>query len=70
MADQLRAAEGLFLLSINDVPELREMFAWADVEGVQTTYSLAGPGGTIAAAELLIGRGVELASIASQAKLL
>lgn len=70
MADQLRAADGRFLLSINDVPELREMFAWADVEGVQTKYSLAGPGGTIAAAELLIGRGVELAPALAQASLL
>jgi DNA adenine methylase len=70
MADRLEATEGMFLLSINDRPEIREMFAWADIEGVMTTYSLAGGERSAPAAELLIGRGVELAPAAAQARLL
>lgn len=66
MADKLQAAEGNFLLSINDRPEIREIFAWADVEAVTTTYSVAGGNRASAAAELLIGKGVELAPAAEQ----
>lgn len=70
MADRLRAIEGRFLLSINDRPEIRELFAWADMEAVKTTYSIAG-GEYVdtKAAELLIGKGVELAPAAAQASL-
>ncbi len=71
MADRLRAGTGKFLLSINDRPEVREMFAWADFEAVTTTYSIAGGAhADTGAAELLIGRGVELAPAAAQARLL
>jgi len=69
MADKLRAIEGRFLLSINDRPEIRELFAWADMEAVQTTYSIAGGDKASTAAELLIGKGVELAPAAAQASL-
>lgn len=68
LADKLKAIEGKFLLSINDRPEIREMFAWADMEAVKTTYSIAG-GAKVeagAAAELLIGKGVDLAPAAAQ----
>jgi DNA adenine methylase len=54
LADQLRGAQGRFLLSINDVPEIREMFAWARVDAVGTTYSVAGKGRNMEARELLI----------------
>jgi DNA adenine methylase len=70
MADRLQAAEGKFLLSINDRPEIREMFAWADMEAVKTTYSLAGGAHVDTdVGELLIGRGVELAPAAAQRRL-
>ncbi|MNT46208.1 hypothetical protein D3C72_1828370 [compost metagenome] len=69
MADKLRAIEGRFMLSINDRPEIREMFAWADIEPVQTVYSVAGGEHSAPAAELLIGKGVELAPAAAQASL-
>ncbi|WP_312066102.1 DNA adenine methylase [Brevundimonas sp.] len=69
MADKLRAIEGRFLLSINDRPEIREMFAWADIEAVQTVYSVAGGDHAAPAAELLIGKGVELAPAVAQASL-
>lgn len=69
LADQLRAIQGRFLLSINDVREIRDMFSWADMEAVTTTYSLAGGQHVAPAAELLIGRGVNLAPGAAQAAL-
>lgn len=69
MADKLRAIEGKFLLSINDRPEIRDLFAWADIEAVQTTYTIAGGDKASAAAELLIGKGVKLAPAAAQARL-
>ncbi|MBR0653309.1 DNA adenine methylase [Roseomonas terrae] len=56
LAEQLRGLQGRFLLSINDHPEIRRLFAWASIETVETTYSIAGGmranGGK--AAELLI----------------
>lgn len=71
MADRLREAKGKFLLSINDRPELREIFAWADIEAVKTTYSIAGGANVDKnVGELMIGRGVELAPAAAQARLL
>lgn len=69
MADKLRAIEGRFLLSINDRPEVRNLFAWADIEAVQTTYTIAGGDKASTAAELLIGKGVELVPAAAQASL-
>jgi DNA adenine methylase len=69
MADKLRSIEGRFLLSINDRPEIREMFAWADIEAVKTVYSIQG-GNAPGAAELLIAKGVELAPAAPQAMLI
>lgn len=69
MADKLQGIAGQFLLSINDRPEIREMFAWAEIEAVKTTYSVAGGDKASTAAELLIGRGVELAPAAGQGRL-
>lgn len=40
LADQLRGLQGRFLMSINDVPEIRAMFAWARIEEVSTTYTV------------------------------
>ncbi|MFA7433672.1 MAG: DNA adenine methylase [Gemmobacter sp.] len=41
MAEQLAAVQGRFLMSINDVPEIRDLFAWAHIEPVRVTYSIA-----------------------------
>lgn len=55
MADQLASLQGRWLLSINDVPEIRELFAWAEIEEVSTTYTIAhSTGARGARAELLI----------------
>lgn len=53
MAGQLAGIKGRFLLSINDRPEVREIFGGFDIEAVSTTYGVSRAGQT-AAAELLI----------------
>ena len=54
MAELLATIEGRFLLSLNDRPEVREIFAGFTIEPAQTTYTLAGNGRAAPAAELLI----------------
>lgn len=41
MADQLRAIEGEFIFSINDRPEIREMFDWAIIDEVRLSYTVS-----------------------------
>ena len=40
LSDVLKGAKGSFVLSINDVPEIREVFSWARIEEVKTTYTI------------------------------
>ena len=40
LADGLKAIKGRFLLSINDTPEIREIFAGFDVEEVSLNYTM------------------------------
>lgn len=40
MAEMLRGLKGRFILSINDVPQIREMFAWASIEEVMVSYTV------------------------------
>ena len=37
----MKVAKGKALMSINDVPEIREIFAWFHMEEVQVTYTVA-----------------------------
>lgn len=53
MADQLRGIEGQFLMSINDVPEIREAFAGFPIATVELQYTV-GNGPPVAARELII----------------
>jgi DNA adenine methylase len=53
LSDALRGLKGRFILSINDVPEVREMFAWATIEAVELLYTITGGRGT-KARELII----------------
>lgn len=55
LAAALKGLEGHFILSLNDVPEVREMFAWADLQPVELTYRLSGR--ATRAAELIITGG-------------
>lgn len=56
LADRLARLEAKFILSINDVPQIRELFAAFDQEPVELDYSLAG-GKPVAARELIITGG-------------
>lgn len=40
MAKQLKAIKGKFLLSVNDAPEIRDLFSAFKIDAVETTYSL------------------------------
>ncbi|WP_219908654.1 DNA adenine methylase [Pseudogemmobacter blasticus] len=50
----LRGLKGRFILSINDVPEIRNLFGWARIEEATTTYSIGTKGGQPGRPELLI----------------
>lgn len=41
LAGQLRGLKGAFILSLNDLPEVRETFEGFPMEAVETTYSVA-----------------------------
>jgi DNA adenine methylase len=57
LARQLKGIQGRFLLSLNDRPEVRELFAGCQMEAVAVTYTVAGARGKMAAPELLIQGG-------------
>jgi len=46
LADQLRGLAGRWILSINDVPQIRALFAWATMEQVKTTYTIGNQAGS------------------------
>lgn len=54
MADLLRSIKGRFILSINDTPEIRQIFAGFEIEEVPTTYQLGGMAKVKAVTELVI----------------
>lgn len=55
LAARLAQLQGRFILSINDVPEIRALFAGFSIEAVETTYSLSGK--ALRAGELIITGG-------------
>ena len=57
LAEALKGLRGRFILSLNDVPEVRELFTWATIEEVELTYLLPGKGGQAGARELIITGG-------------
>ncbi len=54
LATILAEIRGRFVLSLNDVPEIRTLFGAFTIEAVETTYSVAKAGNGMRAAELLI----------------
>lgn len=52
LRDLLAGIEGRFIMSINDTPEIRELFARFEIEGVGVNYRLSGK--VTAARELII----------------
>lgn len=58
LAGVLRELKGRFILSINDHPAVREIFAGFDVVPVETRYSVRGRGERTVAPELIISGGL------------
>lgn len=56
LAACLRGIEGSFILTVNDVPEIRELFGWASIDTVDLTYSVGSVNGS-PARELIITKG-------------
>lgn len=54
MAEALKGIKGRFILSLNDRPEVRDIFKGFRLTAVDTTYSIAGRGNAKKAGELLI----------------
>jgi DNA adenine methylase len=54
MAEQLGALKGRFILSLNDRPEVREIFAAFAMDAVETTYTIAAGPASKKAGELII----------------
>lgn len=54
LSGALKGLRGRFVLTLNDVPEVRQLFRWAKVKAVPVTYTLQGKGGRQAAKELII----------------
>jgi len=58
LAMQLAGLKGRFLLSVNDVPDIRRMFAWATIDQVSTTYTIGNHSDRgVGRSELLISGG-------------
>ncbi len=56
MAEQLAAIKGRFILSINDTPEIRALFAGFDIEEVSCRYTIGGNHKARDFGELIISR--------------
>lgn len=54
MSEALQRLQGRFILSLNDVPEVRELFAWASIEVVELSYQAGGGGKTKRVREVII----------------
>ena len=52
----LQAVQGSFILSLNDVPEVRELFSWATIDAVELSYQAGGGGNTKRVREVIISR--------------
>ena len=55
LAGILRGLKGRFILSVNDTPEVREIFAGFDIEAAATSYSIAEKGSAVAAELIITG---------------
>lgn len=54
LSTTLQSLQGRFILSLNDVPEVRELFAWASIETVELSYQAGGGAKTRRVRELVI----------------
>jgi DNA adenine methylase len=44
LAAALKALHGRFILTLNDVPEVRQLYRWARLKAVTLTYTASGAG--------------------------
>lgn len=58
MAEMMRSIKGTMLISINDHPDIREVFRGLPMTEITTTYTVGGNGKSTRAAELLISNTV------------
>lgn len=42
LSEVLRGLQGRFILTLNDVPEVRRIFGWAEIEAVEFNYTCSG----------------------------
>jgi len=54
MAQVLRSIRGRFVLSLNDHPEVRRIFAGFEIEGVAVRYTVGGAGRAQQAREVIV----------------
>lgn len=59
MAEQLSGLKGAFILSINDVPDVREVFTGFELEEVKLTYTISEKGSTEARELIVSNRQIE-----------
>ncbi len=57
LSTALQHLQGRIILSLNDVPEVRELFAWAAIETVELSYQAGGAGQTKRVREVVISGG-------------
>ena len=58
LADMLKGIQGRFIMTVNDVPEIREMFAWAEIESAELTYTAGGNGKAKTVREVIISAAI------------
>ncbi|WNJ89182.1 DNA adenine methylase [Bosea sp. 685] len=56
LSGALQRLQGRFILSLNDVPEVRELFAWATIDTVELSYQAGGAANTKRVREVVITR--------------
>lgn len=54
LATTLKGLRGRFILTLNDLPEIRSLYRWATVREAKLSYQLAGAAATVPARELII----------------
>jgi hypothetical protein len=54
LSTALQGLQGRFILSLNDVPEVRALFAWASIETVELIYQAGGAENTKRVREIVI----------------
>lgn len=54
LSTALQGLQGRFILSLNDVPEVRELFGWASIETVELSYQVGGGNSTKRVREVII----------------